>query len=119
VKTFQAWGDQIGRMTTMQDSAAASHAGDKSPQYHGGDAAERPRAIRRDGLASLLRMLWDPSQTSSIAPSSRLLRVVEVVSLLLNLLAFYLIVIANKKLFKDPAKGGYGTHTFSKALSIV
>lgn len=61
-------------------------------------------------------MLWDPSQMSSIAPSSRLLRVVEVVSLLLNLAAFYLIVIANKKLFKDPAKGGYGTHILKSTL---
>ena len=93
-----------------------AHAGDKSPHYHGSDAAERPRAIRRDGLANLVRMLWDPSQTASIAPGSRMLRVVEVVSLLLNLMAFYLIVIANKKLFKDPAKGGYGIHILKSTL---
>ena len=53
----------------------------------------------------------------ALSPGSPcLLRVVEGVSLLLNLLAFYLIVIANKKLFKDPAKGGYGTHILKSTL---
>jgi hypothetical protein len=100
----------------MQDSAAAAREGDMSTQHHGGDAADRHRPIRRDGLSSLFHMLWDPSKTTSIAPGSRLLRMVEGVSLLLNLLAFYLIVIANKKLFKDPAKGGYGTHILKSTL---
>ena len=81
------------------------HAAGKA---EGEEAGAESRANRREGLANVARILWDPSQTASISPSSRLLRMVEAVSLLLNLAAFYLIVMANKKLFKDPAKGGYG-----------
>ena len=49
-----------------------------------------------------------PPYPSTSSTFSRMRRALEAASLLLNLIAFYLIVSLNKKLFKAKDKGGYG-----------
>ena len=60
------------------------------------------------GWRSMLKCLWDPSAAKDIPVNSVALRALEAVSLLINLMAFYMIVSLNKKLFKSRDKGGYG-----------
>ena len=60
------------------------------------------------GWRDMLKCLWDPSAAKDIPVNSVALRALEAVSLLINLMAFYMIVSLNKKLFKSRDKGGYG-----------
>ena len=64
--------------------------------------------MEQSSLGDLVRLLLDPSKAARLPSSSILLRILEATALLLNLAAFYLIIILNKLLLKDRSKGGYG-----------
>lgn len=72
-----------------------------------GRAERSHQQPRIDSLSDLAHLLLDPSRAKHIPADSTALRLLEAASLALNLAAFYLIVMLNKKLLKDPAKGGY------------
>jgi hypothetical protein len=59
------------------------------------------------GVGDFARLLLDPAKAKGMAANSTARRLLEAASLALNLAAFYLIVMLNKKLLKEPAKGGY------------
>ena len=62
----------------------------------------------RSAAEELLRCLLNPSAAQNIPQDSIARRVLEAASLVLNLIAFYLIVYLNKKLFREREKGGFG-----------
>ncbi len=62
---------------------------------------------RLHGAGDLARLLLDPARAKGMAADSPARRLLEAASLTLNIAAFYLIVMLNKKLLKEPAKGGY------------
>eukprot|EP00802_Teleaulax_amphioxeia_P013860 Tamp_13915.p1 GENE.Tamp_13915~~Tamp_13915.p1 ORF type:complete len:533 (+),score=76.79 Tamp_13915:22-1599(+) len=74
----------------------------------GPEGASAPDNAGAGGVAQLLKCLLNPSAAKDIPQESITRRILEALSLGMNLLAFYLIVSLNKKLFKDKDKGGYG-----------